>query len=101
MRKVTDQELAYERLGDCFETALSEYDTHRRIEVLISDFLSDEMVSGKEALDAGCGLGYFSEALVARGAKVTACDIGPELVAKTRRRAGCDGQVVDVLRLVE
>ncbi|MBO2462649.1 class I SAM-dependent methyltransferase [Actinomadura violacea] len=96
-----EKEYVHERLGDRFEQATSSYDTARRVETLIDEFLSDEMVAGKKTLDVGCGLGYFSARLHERGAKVTAIDLGPNLVETTRRRVGCDGEVVDALRLVE
>ena len=101
MRKPTHEELSHERLGDRFETALSNYDTTRRVEVLVEDFFTDEQLNGAETLDVGCGLGFFSERLAARGAKVTASDLGPNLVERTRARVGCDGVVADALNLVE
>ena len=55
------KELTHERMGDAFASALSGYDTTRRVEVLIDHFLTDAMVRGKSALDVGCGLGLFSD----------------------------------------
>ena len=72
----TDEEYCHERLGEAFAEALSGYDTSRRVRVLIDDFLTDGMVRGRRILDVGCGLGFFSERLVQRGAHVVACDIG-------------------------
>jgi 2-polyprenyl-6-hydroxyphenyl methylase/3-demethylubiquinone-9 3-methyltransferase len=95
------QELAYERLGDRFADALSSYDTRRRVDVLVDGFLTNEMIRGKRVLDVGCGLGFFSERLASRGATVTACDIGPGLVDRTRQRVGCDAVVADALCLVD
>src|SRR5690606_25155216 len=97
----SSKELCHERLGDRFMYALSEYDTLRRVETLIDDFLPDETIVGKRALDVGCGYGYFSERLAARGAIVTACDIGQSLVDATVRRVGCRGVVADALGLEE
>lgn len=99
MRAITQEEYCHERLGERFEEALSEYDTRRRVETLIDAFLTDEMVRGREALDVGCGLGYFSQRLSERGARVTACDIGPGLVEKTSQRVGCRCEVADALEL--
>jgi 2-polyprenyl-3-methyl-5-hydroxy-6-metoxy-1,4-benzoquinol methylase len=99
MRTPTTKEYAHERLGEAFESALSTYDTRRRVEVLVDEFLADDMVTGKTALDVGCGLGFFSERLVHRGATVTACDIGPTLVEQTRQRARCEAVVADALAL--
>ncbi len=98
-RTVTEKEFCHERLGDKFQKAISSYDTTRRRQVLIDDFLSDDMLDGKSILDVGCGLGHFSERLAQRRANVTACDIGPTLVERTMRRVGCDGKVADVLEL--
>ena len=98
-RTITAEEYCHERLGDRFAAALSDYDTQRRVEVLIDEFLTDDMLAGKSVLDVGCGLGFFSKRLVQRGADVTACDIGPTLVEKTRARASCRGEVADALAL--
>jgi 2-polyprenyl-3-methyl-5-hydroxy-6-metoxy-1,4-benzoquinol methylase len=98
-RRPTREELSHERLGGRFAEALSTYDTRRRVEVLVDEFLSEDAVRGREALDVGSGLGFFSERLVQRGAAATACDIGPGLVERTRARAGCTAVVADALRL--
>jgi 2-polyprenyl-3-methyl-5-hydroxy-6-metoxy-1,4-benzoquinol methylase len=92
-------EYAHETLGERFERALSPYDTRRRVEVLIDEFLPDSTIAGKSALDVGCGLGFFSQRLAERGALVTACDLGPELVRRTRERVGCVSVVADALAL--
>ena len=101
MRVPTKEDYAHERLGDRFESALSSYDTRRRVETLIDGFLTDEMVAGKSALDVGCGLGFFSQRLKERSARVTACDLGATLVERTRQRVGCTGVVADVMSLSE
>jgi SAM-dependent methyltransferase len=67
--------------------------------VLIDDFLPDSVLARRTVLDVGCGLGHFSERLVQRGAHVIACDLGPGLVERTRRRAGCEAVVADALDL--
>ncbi len=100
MRQPTAGELTHERLGSRFADALSTYDTRRRVDVLVDEFLRDQ-VGGREVLDVGCGLGFFSQRLVERGARVTACDIGPGLVEQTRARAGCTAVVADALRLTD
>ena len=99
-RQPTSKELAHERLGSHFAEALSTYDTTRRVEVLVDDFLAGQL-DGREALDVGSGLGFFSQRMVALGASVTACDIGPGLVEHTRARAGCTAVVADALRLTD
>ena len=98
-RQLAQRELVYEELGDAFARALSDYDTSRRVDVLINEFLADEVLAGKRALDVGCGLGFFSRRLVERGADVTACDIGPGLLERTGRLAGCETVLADALEL--
>ena len=99
--QATEREYAHERLGARFQDALSTYDTQRRVDVLVDEFLDDAMLEGKHGLDVGCGLGFFSERVHARGAQVIACDLGPTLVERTRERVGCDAEVVDALQLVD
>jgi len=99
MRQPSTEELCHERLGDRFGEELSEYDTRRRVEVLIDQMLGDVPLNGMRTLDVGCGLGFFSERLTQRGAIVTACDIGPGLVQRTRERVGCEAVIADALTL--
>lgn len=100
MRRITEQELIHERLGPKFEQALSRYDTTRRVEVLIADFLDSDL-RGLSALDVGCGLGFFSQALKARGADVVACDISEKLLDRVRAEVRCKSVCADALALVE
>ena len=100
-RTPTTAELCHDRLGDRFQKALSDYDTRRRVDILIDEFLSDDQLCGKRVLDVGCGLGFFSQRLVERGADVLACDIGAGLVSRTRSRVGCHAEVADALMLAD
>jgi len=45
-------------------------------------------VAGLDVLDAGCGPGAYTEALLQRGAKVTALDVSPRMVALAKERLG-------------
>ena len=49
-------------------------------------WLPDDL-AGARVLDAGCGPGVLTMALAARGARVTAVDLSPTLVALARERA--------------
>lgn len=100
-RHIDRKEYAHDRLGESFAGLLSDYDTQRRIDVLVDTFLPDDALSGTRVLDVGCGLGFFSARLVERGADVTACDLGPSMVAATRERVGCRAVVADAVRLVD
>jgi 2-polyprenyl-3-methyl-5-hydroxy-6-metoxy-1,4-benzoquinol methylase len=101
MREISNKEYAHDRLGDEFRLALSDYDTTRRLSVLIDEFLPQTVVEGKTVLDVGCGLGQFSQRLHDKGARVTACDLGENLVRRTRESVGCDAVVADCLYLSE
>lgn len=48
------------------------------------DLLGD--ITGHTVLDAGCGEGYLTRALAARGAQVTGIDLSPRLIALARER---------------
>lgn len=50
----------------------------------VLQFLPD--VAGKDLLDAGCGPGFYSHYFVEQGARVTAFDLNPLFVERTRQR---------------
>ncbi len=101
MRNIQQKEYVHDRLGEKFADALSEYDTTRRLEILIDRFLPVERVAGRVALDVGAGLGFFSARLQAKGATVTAADIGQNLLNLVHERVGCRCECVDALELAE
>jgi 2-polyprenyl-3-methyl-5-hydroxy-6-metoxy-1,4-benzoquinol methylase len=86
------KELAHDRLAGRFDELMDDYDLGRRVEVLVDRFLGGDL-QGRLVLDAGCGVGGLTRALVARGARVVALDIGPSLAAETRTRCGCSAVV--------
>jgi 2-polyprenyl-3-methyl-5-hydroxy-6-metoxy-1,4-benzoquinol methylase len=69
--------------------------------VLVDEFLGKDYLQGKQVLEVGAGLGFFSERLQQRGATVTATDIGDGLLRRVRERVGCECLQVDALRLLE
>ena len=99
MRSITKREYVHENLGDRFESALSAYDTQRRVETLIDEFLPDAELTGKSVLDVGTGLGFFADRLKRRGAVVTAVDIGEKLLKRVSERVGCECIQADALSL--
>lgn len=84
-----------ERVANPWDTYADEYDhwlSHREPGQLVDtsfparllELLGD--LDGKDVLDAGCGQGYLSRMLAARGAHVTGIDLSPRLIAKARDR---------------
>jgi SAM-dependent methyltransferase len=60
-------------------------------------------VEDLDVLDAGCGPGFYTEALLDAGARVTAIDVSPSMVRLTRERVGdrADIRVADLERPLE
>jgi 2-polyprenyl-3-methyl-5-hydroxy-6-metoxy-1,4-benzoquinol methylase len=87
------RELTHDRLTARFDELMDDYDLGRRTDVLVGQFLGSVDLAGKLVLDAGCGVGGLTRALVARGAHVVALDIGPQLAATTRNRYHCHAMV--------
>jgi 2-polyprenyl-6-hydroxyphenyl methylase/3-demethylubiquinone-9 3-methyltransferase len=52
-------------------------------------------LEGKSALDVGCGAGLLAEPLARLGAKVTAIDAAPEVIAVARDHAAAMGLMID------
>jgi 2-polyprenyl-6-hydroxyphenyl methylase/3-demethylubiquinone-9 3-methyltransferase len=59
------------------------------------DETSRRPLEGKSALDVGCGAGLLAEPLARLGAKVTAIDAAPELIAAAREHAQRKGLDID------
>ncbi len=59
------------------------------------DECSRRPLDGKSALDVGCGAGLLAEPLARLGAKVTAIDAAPEVIAVARNHAASMGLEID------
>jgi 2-polyprenyl-6-hydroxyphenyl methylase/3-demethylubiquinone-9 3-methyltransferase len=59
------------------------------------DECSRAPLSGKAALDVGCGAGLLAEPLARLGATVTGLDAAPELITVAREHAGAAGLAID------
>ena len=59
------------------------------------DECSRRPLAGKSALDVGCGAGLLAEPLARLGAKVTAIDAAPEVIAVARDHAAGAGLEID------
>lgn len=93
------RELFYDALAPDFDRVMNGYDLRRRIEVVFDELLAGVPLAGRRLLDAGCGTGWFSAAACERGAVVTSVDLGPRLLALTRRRCAARVVCADVQRL--
>ena len=58
----------------------------------ITKYLSG--VSGKSLLDAGCGIGFFSEVARREGARVVSLDFSPQALRVYRKRGGGDARLL-------
>ena len=99
MRITTKKEFLYNEIANDFHLLLSDYDTQRRLEVLIDNFAFKANINNNKILDVGCGLGFFTERLMKHGGIVTACDLAPELVKKTKEKTQCNAVVADAMEL--
>ncbi len=52
-------------------------------------------LEGKSALDVGCGAGLLAEPLARMGARVTAVDAAPELIAAAQNHAAAQELIID------
>ena len=59
------------------------------------DECSRTPLDGRSALDVGCGAGLLSEPLARLGARVTAIDAAPEVIAVAREHAAAQGLKID------
>ena len=81
-------------MGDAFATALSDYDTSRRVDVLIDQFLPDQALVGKRALDVGCGPGLAVAGRVIIMIRVAA----PRVLGDQAFQRKCLGRMSDIGR---
>jgi 2-polyprenyl-6-hydroxyphenyl methylase/3-demethylubiquinone-9 3-methyltransferase len=100
-REIAERDLAYDRIADIWPSVISAYDTKRRVEVLVDDFLAPLGFSGKSCLDAGSGLGFFAQRLAECGpAELWAVDLAPRLVERLQASVpGAKVRVADLLDL--
>jgi 2-polyprenyl-3-methyl-5-hydroxy-6-metoxy-1,4-benzoquinol methylase len=92
-RNLAAKDLAYNEIAAEWQGFVDDYDTNRRLEVLVDEFVGDK-VPGRTSLDAGCGLGFFTRKILGRGpAKHVAFDLAPNLV-KSLSAALPDAEVV-------
>jgi 2-polyprenyl-3-methyl-5-hydroxy-6-metoxy-1,4-benzoquinol methylase len=100
-RRIEREDLAYDSIASTWHEFVNNYDTNRRIEVLVHDFLGADRLQGKTCLEGGCGLGDFSIEMLKFGPRrIVAVDIAPNLVARlAARSSSVEARTADVLAL--
>lgn len=98
-RNIAEIELFYDTIAERFDDIMNRYDVHRRVDTIYDVLLGKYDLSGQSLLDAGCGTGWFSAAACARGADVTALDIGPRLLEQVAGKCNAKTVVGDVMNL--
>jgi SAM-dependent methyltransferase len=84
---------AYEAFAPYYDEFTASYDHDRWLENLERLALENGL-SGRRALDVGCGTGKSFAPLLRRGYAITACDISPAMVRRARVRAEGHAEVV-------
>jgi SAM-dependent methyltransferase len=96
-----DTRAAYDALAPVYDGLTAHHDHERWLDLLLG-LARRHGLTGRRALDVGCGTGKSFMPLVRRGYRVTACDISPAMVARARHRARGHGvriRVADMRRL--
>jgi 2-polyprenyl-3-methyl-5-hydroxy-6-metoxy-1,4-benzoquinol methylase len=100
-RILSDRDLAFDQIADVWRGVINNYDTGRRIEVLIGDFLGDSMIRDKSCFEAGCGIGFFTKEIWAKKpARLVSVDLSPKLIEIAKREPmfnGVEFAVADIL----
>lgn len=84
------------RISNAFSRAASTYDNHALLQRQVGEALLEKMptnLEGATVLDLGCGTGYFSLKLKARGANVICVDLSEKMLLKATERCGHEGVV--------
>jgi len=84
--KATKKELFYNTFSERWENSINKIEMKKRMRVIFGKLLYGIELRGREFLEVGCGLGYFSQMAYKKGANVTAVDIGDRLVEITKKK---------------
>ncbi len=84
------QNTSWGNVADWYAKHLEDKDSYH-VHVVLPNLLRIlDIKKGEHVLDLACGTGFFSEVFHAQGAKVTAVDIGKELIALAKEHASSD-----------
>ena len=77
-----NKENFYNSIAEKFSEYKNEYDTNRRKEILIDNYLSSIEYKDKKILDCGCGDGYFISEIskICKNVNISGCDIAINLI---------------------
>jgi ubiquinone/menaquinone biosynthesis C-methylase UbiE len=78
----------YDTIASDFDQMMNPYDIGRRLEVVFKELFSPNELAGKRVLDVGAGTGRFTEEALRAGARVTATDIGTNLLRQIHAKTG-------------
>ena len=82
------------KISNAFSRAANTYDNHALLQRQVGEALLEKMprdLRGATVLDLGCGTGYFSIKLKARGANVICVDLSEKMLLKAMERCGYEG----------
>jgi 2-polyprenyl-6-hydroxyphenyl methylase/3-demethylubiquinone-9 3-methyltransferase len=86
----------FDAVAHRFWDSEGEFKPLHRLNPLRTDFVAARTaLSGARVLDVGCGGGLLAEALTARGARVTAVDLAPAMIATARMHAAQSNLAID------
>jgi SAM-dependent methyltransferase len=85
---------AYDAFAVAYDAYTADYAYDRWVATIL-ETAGDLGWRGRDALDAACGTGNSTLPLIARGLRVSACDLSPAMVAAARRKLP-DGRRVGV-----
>lgn len=83
-----DRETSWGMVADWYDTAVETRESYQNTVILPNLVRQIGQIGGEKLLDVACGQGFFAEEFGKVGAKVTACDVSPELLAIAKKRSG-------------
>ncbi|MEJ2762387.1 malonyl-ACP O-methyltransferase BioC [Photobacterium sp. MCCC 1A19761] len=86
-------------MAEAFGRAADHYDQAAAFQRRVGHHLLEQLPAvcraGSKALDLGCGTGYFTEQLLARGYQVCAADLSVQMLAKAEQRCGARARYLE------
>jgi 2-polyprenyl-3-methyl-5-hydroxy-6-metoxy-1,4-benzoquinol methylase len=89
----------YESFAEEWDERMDRDELDKRLRLVFSRLLGRQEVQGKRVLDAGAGIGHFSQTLADWGALLVSVDMGPALLRKVRQKSAAQvvaGSILDL-----